>query len=171
MRDAKVSLPRINTLHPSVRAEVVAAIDKIEAECFPGGRIAVRVVQALRTIEYQNELYAQGRNGDKRPKVTDAKGGSSYHNYGLAIDFALMYDKDGNGSFEELSWDTVKDYDADKKKDWDEVVGIFQAIGWTWGGGWNDKPHVEKRAKGGVKELLARYKNKQFLEGSTYVRL
>lgn len=47
--------------------------------------IKLRVAQATRTIAQQNALYAQGRTAPGRI-VTNAKGGESYHNYGLAID-------------------------------------------------------------------------------------
>lgn len=38
-----------------------------------------------RTVEEQNRLFAQGRTAPG-PKVTDAKGGLSTHNYGIATD-------------------------------------------------------------------------------------
>jgi len=92
MRDT-VSINRAYLLHPKIRQEVMDLIDKSEAK-MPG--VAVRIVQGLRTIEEQNSLYAQGRTKPGKI-VTNAKGGQSYHNYGMAIDFALLYDKDNNG--------------------------------------------------------------------------
>ena len=85
MRDT-ISLERCQKLHPLVSQEAIDCIEAAEAT-FPGN-IKIRVVQGLRTIEEQNALYNQ------RPRVTKAKGGQSYHNYGLAIDFCLLYDKD-----------------------------------------------------------------------------
>jgi peptidoglycan L-alanyl-D-glutamate endopeptidase CwlK len=99
MRDA-ISIARVKLLHPAVRDEVARLIGAIEAT-WPVN-MAIRIVQGLRTIDEQNALYAQGRTKPGN-KVTNAKGGSSYHNYGLAVDFALLYDKDGNGSYETLS--------------------------------------------------------------------
>lgn len=143
MRD-KVTIDRVAKLHPKVRDEAKKAIDAAEAGFPPN--MAIRVVQGLRTIAEQNALYAKGRT-TPGPKVTNAKGGSSYHNYGLAIDFAIIHDKNGDGTFEELSWDTVKDFDKDGKTDWGEVVAQFEALGWAWGGKFRtfkDYPHCEK---------------------------
>lgn len=47
--------------------------------------IYIRVTQGLRTIEQQNALYAIGRTQPGKI-VTNAHGGMSYHNYGLAVD-------------------------------------------------------------------------------------
>jgi len=143
MRD-KITIDRVAKLHPKVRDEAKNAIDAAEAGFPPN--MAIRVVQGLRTIAEQNALYAKGRT-TPGPKVTNAKGGSSYHNYGLAIDFAIIHDKNGDGKFEELSWDTVKDFDKDGKTDWGEVVSQFEALGWAWGGKFRtfkDYPHCEK---------------------------
>ncbi len=132
MRD-KVSEGRVALLHPSVRAEVKRLIEQAESGFPPS--MAIRIVQGLRTIAEQDALYAQGRT---KPGaiVTKAKGGSSFHNYGLAIDFAILTDKDGNGTFDDLSWDIKRDNDKDGVADWLEVVKIFEAAGWTWGGKW-----------------------------------
>lgn len=169
MRDA-TSLSRAKQLHPFVSQEVIDAITYLEENVFPK-TVQIRIAQGLRTIDEQNALYAQGRT---KPGVivTNAKGGSSYHNYGLAIDFVLMYDKDGNGSYEAVSWDTNFDFDKDSIKDWQEVVSYFKGKGWKWGGDWNsmhDDPHLEKTFGHPWKNLLERYNNKQFIEGTQYV--
>lgn len=169
MRD-KVSIQRAALLHPKVRAEVIQLIDKAEATFHPN--MAVRIVQGLRTIDEQNDLYAQGRTKPGNI-VTNAKGGSSFHNYGLAIDFAILTDKDGNGSFEDLSWDIKKDNDKDGVADWLEVVKVFEGAGWEWGGKWasiKDYPHLQKTFGLTWKILLARYNNNQF-HSEKYVSL
>ncbi|MED0738884.1 M15 family metallopeptidase, partial [Aneurinibacillus thermoaerophilus] len=61
--------------------------------------IYVLITQGYRSIAEQNELYAQGRTKPGKI-VTNAKGGTSYHNYGLALDFAL-YTPDGK----QVVWD------------------------------------------------------------------
>ena len=98
-----------------------------------------------RTEAEQLELYAQGRTKPGKI-VTNAKGGQSYHNYGLAIDIVLLVDRDKNGSFETASWDAKTDFDGDGKADWIEVVAIFKRHGWEWGGDWRfvDQPHFQK---------------------------
>jgi peptidoglycan LD-endopeptidase CwlK len=165
MRD-KVSIERVAKLHPKIRDEVKELIIQAEANFPPN--IAIRIVQGLRTFAEQDALYKQ------KPKVTNAKAGQSYHNYGLALDFCLLIDKDGNGSFETLSWDTLKDFDKDGLPDWKEVVKVFEAAGYEWGGAWStfkDAPHLEKRFGLHWKELLKRHNAKDFIEQVEYVRV
>lgn len=168
MKD-KISIARAKLLHPAVRDEVVNLITEVE-KGFPAN-IAVRIVQGLRTIQEQNILYAKGRTADGNI-VTNAKGGSSYHNYGLAIDFAILIDKDGNGTYDELSWDIKKDNDKDGVADWLEVVKVFEAAGWEWGGKWSgikDYPHLQKTFGLKWQTLFERYNKKQFIDGTNYV--
>lgn len=170
MKDA-ISLERCQKLHPAVRQEAIETLEKIET-LFPP-TVRVRVVQGLRTIEEQNELYAQGRTKPGKI-ITKAKGGKSFHNYGLAIDFAILYDKDGNGTFEELSWDIQQDFDIDGKKDWDEVRTSFEAVGWEWGGKWRtfkDYPHLQKTFGYTAAQLFVRYNRNMFIPNTRYVKL
>lgn len=170
MRD-KVSIERAAQLHPVVRDEVVTLIDEVE-KGFPAN-IAVRIIQGLRTIEEQDALYAQGRTKPGNI-VTNARGGSSFHNYGVAIDFAILLDKDGNGTYDELSWDIKKDNDKDGVADWLEVVKVFEAAGWEWGGKWasiKDYPHLQKTFGYTWQLLLTKYSNKEFIEGTEYVKI
>ena len=129
----KSTLDRINLLHPSVREEMRVIVDECNKALT--GKSQVRIAQGLRTFAEQDALYA------KRPKVTNAKGGQSVHNYGFAIDIVLII----NGK--EASWDTHKDWDNDGIADWDECVKIFAKHGWSWGGSWasfKDMPHFDK---------------------------
>jgi len=170
MRDA-VSIPRANLLHPAIREEIVSIIDAIEAKW--QANMKVRIVQGLRTIDEQNALYAQGRTKEGHI-VTNAKGGSSYHNYGLAIDFAIMYDKDNNGSFEVLSWDINYDFDKNGHSDWQEVVQAFKEHGYEWGGDWHsikDDPHLQKTFGYSWHQLFDKYNQKQFIPNTEYVTL
>lgn len=124
---------RINQLHPSVRKEMEIIIN--ECNKVLTGRSQVRITQGLRTFAEQDALYA------KRPKVTNAKGGQSVHNYGFAVDIVLIIDG------KEASWDVKKDWDGDKVSDWDECVKVFAKYGWSWGGNWSsfkDMPHFDK---------------------------
>jgi peptidoglycan L-alanyl-D-glutamate endopeptidase CwlK len=167
-----VTLGRIEHLHPQLRDEVRAIyIEEIVPAL--SGRATCRFAYTLRTFKEQDELYAKGRTvlfdsfGNRIGKVTNAKGGQSYHNYGLALDICLIVDK------RHASWDYKKDFDGDKVSDWMEVVKIFKAHGWAWGGDWKfiDRPHFEKTFGLSNKELLRRYNAKDFIPGTEYVRL
>lgn len=101
--------------------------------------VPIVITQGLRTIDEQNALYAQGRTA-RGHIVTNARGGYSYHNFGVAIDFALLLPDGG------VSWDTKRDGDCDGLADWDEVVAQAKRLGWDWGGDWRsftDLPHFE----------------------------
>ncbi|ULO08947.1 M15 family metallopeptidase [Paenibacillus sp. 19GGS1-52] len=101
--------------------------------------VLIVITQGLRTIPEQDGLYAQGRTTTGKI-VTNAKGGYSYHNFGVAIDFALLLPDGG------VSWDTKRDGDCDGISDWDEVVAAAKQIGWEWGGDWTsfrDLPHLQ----------------------------
>ena len=156
MKDEK-TLERIQLLHPKLRDEAILLYDEIILVLT--GMAACRFSYTLRTFAEQDALYAQGRT---KPGVivTKAKGGQSYHNYGLAIDIVLLVDKDGNGTFETASWDTKSDFDGDKKSDWQEVVAIFKRYGWEWGGDWRfvDAPHFQKTFGKSIMELQQLHK-------------
>lgn len=171
MKDT-VSVERVTMLHPLVRQEVINAIDAIECKLLPKNA-KIRIVQGLRTIDEQNALYAQGRTKPGKI-VTNAKGGSSFHNYGVAIDFAIMYDKDNDGIYEELSWDTNIDLDKNGQTEWKTVVDNFVALGWSWGGAWRtfkDLPHLEKTFKISWRDMFDKYNKKDFIPGTKYINI
>lgn len=129
----KITASHIAKLHPLVREEVTSIVNEIDKKL--SGRAQFRIAQGLRTFADQNALFA------KRPKVTNAKGGQSVHNYGFAIDGVLIID----GKI--ASWDFKKDWDVDGVADWDECVKVFAKYGWNWGGNWSsfkDMPHFDK---------------------------
>lgn len=129
---------RIKALHPKIRKEVERIIDECNRELT--GPAKVRISQGLRTIAEQDALYSLGRTKPGK-RVTNARGGQSIHNYGLAVDIVLII----NNSY--ASWDVKKDWDGDRQSDWMEVVHIFKKHGWKWGGDWRnfkDMPHFEK---------------------------
>ena len=126
-------MSKIDTLHPLIREEVRKLVDYVNREVLTSN-VKMLVTQGLRTFEEQEKLFNQ------RPKVTNAKGGQSIHNYGLAFDFCLVQ---GGRTI----WDVAKDFDGDKVPDWMEVVKVFKDAGYKWGGDFKsivDKPHFEK---------------------------
>ena len=150
----KVSIERIEKLHPSVRNEVTKIVDECDKAL--SGRAKIRITQGLRTFAEQNDLYAQGRTKPGN-RVTNAKGGQSIHNYGFAVDICLIIDD------KTASWDTAKDWDGDKQSDWMEVVVIFKKNGWNWGGDWRtlkDMPHFDKKGFSDWKVLSQKKRDK-----------
>ncbi len=161
----KVTLDRINLLHPKLRDEVNEIYKEI-CEALKG-KAMCRFTHTLRTFSEQDALF------NSKPQVTKAKGGQSYHNYGLAIDIVLVVDKDGNESYESVSWDVKTDFDGDGKSDWQEVVDIFKRYGWEWGGDWKfyDAPHFQKTFGYSTIELLNLFNQKRFLPNSNYLAI
>lgn len=145
----RLSVERIQQLHPKLRAEALQILTEITEALT--GRASCRFTYTLRTMKEQQALYNQGRTV-RGPVVTNAKPGQSYHNYGLAVDFALIIDG------KTASWDTRADFDGDKKADWMEVVAVFKKYGWKWGGdfvSFKDYPHFEKTFSKHWRDLLA----------------
>lgn len=164
MKDS-ATLARIKTAHPKLRTELGKIYDEIVEAV--KGRAIVRFAYVLRTFEEQEALYAQGRTKPGKI-VTNARGNRSYHNYGLAVDIVLIWDKDGNGTHETAVWDIKTDFDGDKKSDWMEVVTIFKQYGWEWGGDWGfkDYPHFQKTFGHSIVQLLdLKSKGSQYAEG------
>lgn len=94
--------------------------------------IYVQISSGFRSFADQNALYAQGRTKSGNV-VTNARGGYSNHNFGLAIDYFLVSD-DGSKAL----W-TVDDK-------WRRVAAIGKELGFSWGGDWKsfpDYPHLE----------------------------
>lgn len=121
------STPKLVGLHPIVRLAAERLIERSFARGVP-----ILITQGLRTIAEQDALYAQGRTQPGKI-VTNARGGYSFHNFGVAIDFCLLQ-PDGKS----VSW-TVG-------KDWMIVVEIAKSLGFEWGGDWTsfkDYPHFE----------------------------
>lgn len=151
-----VTLQRIQTAHPKLRAELSAIYQEIQAALT--GKAVCRFAYVLRTMKEQDDLFAQGRTKPGK-KVTNARAGQSAHNYGLAVDIVLLLN---NGKT--ASWDMKTDFDDDKKADWMEVVEIFKKHSWVWGGDWKnlpDAPHFEKTFGKKCFELQAMYNAKK----------
>jgi peptidoglycan L-alanyl-D-glutamate endopeptidase CwlK len=175
----KITLDRIQLLHPKVRAEV-EHIYKTQIVPLFGTRVICRFSHTLRTFQEQAELFKIGRtklydsSGKRLGKVTNANAGQSVHNYGLALDIVLLQDRNADRVYETASYDTVVDFDRDGKRDWMEVVEVLKRNGWTWGGDWTrfkDMPHFEKTFGLGWRDMKAKLDKKDFIPGTTYIRI
>jgi peptidoglycan LD-endopeptidase CwlK len=108
-------------------------------------RLPFHLFEGLRTWDQQDELYAQGRTSPGNI-VTNARGGDSWHNYGLACDYVLDAQPDKPGI--QWSWDTRADVDANGHNDWRDMASIAVACGMESGFFWTrfpDLPHVQNR--------------------------
>lgn len=124
----------VTGLHPTVAAKQEELIASARAN-----GISILVTDGFRSIEEQDALYEQGRSASGQI-VTNAQGGDSYHNYGLAVDFALINSKG------EVIWDMEYDGNGNGIADWLEVVELAKQLGFSWGGDWTsfpDYPHLQ----------------------------
>lgn len=94
----------------------------------------ITVIEAFRSWDKQDILYAQGRT-TVGSIVTNAEGGESYHNWGLAFDCAPVE----NGR---INWNNINAFN---------IMGdLGQKVGLEWGGNWTsyainlvDLPHFQ----------------------------
>ncbi|MGN7394536.1 M15 family metallopeptidase [Peribacillus frigoritolerans] len=94
--------------------------------------IFVQIMAGYRSFREQYELYERGRTNKSKPIVTYAKGGQSFHNYGLAVDFVILSD-DGKRAL----WT--------EGEKWTRVAAIAKSLGYVWGGDFElfrDFPHL-----------------------------
>ena len=93
--------------------------------------ITIKLISGLRTYDEQNDLYAQGRTKPGNI-VTNARGGYSNHNFGVAFDIGVF---EGGKYVPE----------SPKYK----AVGVLgEELGLEWGGNWKtiqDEPHFQLR--------------------------
>lgn len=126
---------RLKEVHPVLTFKASLLLKHAAAEGY-----TLAVTQGLRTFAEQDVLFT------KRPKVTNARGGQSMHNYGLAVDFAFMVDG-------KISWNEKLYKNIGR---WADLVGL------DWGGRWKsfkDLPHVQLKGLPSYKVLLPLYKS------------
>lgn len=126
-----LTIDRINKAHPKIKEELLSLY--LQCNNMLPKNVRLRFAYVFRSPEEQHALFL------KRPKVTNADSWQSIHNYGLAFDIVLLYDKNNDGTFESASWDN--------DKNWQMVVAFFKSKGYEWGGDWKkfkDAPHFQK---------------------------
>jgi peptidoglycan LD-endopeptidase CwlK len=106
--------------------------------------IDARVISGTRSYDEQNALFRRGRFGDPGPRVTNARGGQSRHNFGIAWDI---------GIFEGGAYVTAAaPYDRAAE------VGLLEGI--EWGGNWTsfpDRPHYQLALPSSTAEIRSRF--------------
>lgn len=125
----------INELHPQLIEKVYQLIDLCEQN-----GITIGISECVRTVAEQDALYAKGRTA-AGSIVTNAKGSnySSMHQWGVAFDFFLKEDVDGDGQISDDSYNNAT-------RLFDKVGALGTSIGLEWGGNWRkpvDKPHFQ----------------------------
>jgi peptidoglycan L-alanyl-D-glutamate endopeptidase CwlK len=115
----------IATLEPQTAKLAREHLRRLQAE-----GLNFKVTSATRTFAEQAALFAKGRTA-KGPKVTNARPGSSWHNYGVAYDLTLFSGKNP-------VWDS---------KHYATAGRIGKELGLRWGGDFRsivDRPHFER---------------------------
>lgn len=118
---------RLTTVWPPLADKVRELARQLAAE-----DIAIVVVQGLRTYAEQDVLYAQGRTTPGKI-VTNAPGGHSWHNFGLAVDCAPKNPYHG------IDWNP-------NHPRWKRMEALGVALGLTSGASWVrlvDAPHFQ----------------------------
>lgn len=107
-----------------------------------------RVISGTRTYAEQNALYRKGRFGNPGPIVTNARGGRSNHNFGLAWDIGLF---DGGAYLQSI-------------EPYEQAATAALAAGalteLEWGGNWDtfkDRPHYQRPTGLQTTELRRRF--------------
>jgi peptidoglycan L-alanyl-D-glutamate endopeptidase CwlK len=129
----------ISTLHARLRDKARQLVQRAAL-----GGIKIKIISGLRTYDEQNALYAQGRTSSGKI-VTNARGGYSNHNFGVAFDVGV-FSADGSKYIDESP-----SY---------KIVGqLGKSLGFEWGGDWSsiqDQPHFQLRPAwaNGMKESV-----------------
>jgi peptidoglycan L-alanyl-D-glutamate endopeptidase CwlK len=105
----------LSDLNPKVAAMCSEFINRCKAE-----GIDILITSTYRDAESQNALYAQGRTTPGK-KVTNAKGGQSFHNWKVAFDFCPIVNGKPNWS------DTAL---------YEKCGTIAEGVGLEWAGRW-----------------------------------
>lgn len=117
------SIPDLSLLKPRVRALALSLQEACEREGF-----SITISYGFRSREEQDALYAKGRT-TQGSIVTNARGGDSFHNYGVAFDIRPVASSPAERELLRL-----------------KAGPLGEALGLTWGGRWEtfkDIPHFE----------------------------
>ncbi|EJQ93791.1 peptidoglycan-binding protein (plasmid) [Bacillus mycoides] len=115
----------IHSLHPYVKRLTKEFLDLTKAN-----GLDVRIYSVFRSWSEQDRLFSLGRWKPGK-KVTNSRGGESYHNWGLAFDAAPFEN-------ETIPWGNIKKFK--------QMGYLGQNLGLKWGGNFTsivDYPHFE----------------------------
>lgn len=130
----------IATLHPKAQEAAREFMAAILPELERQGHTA-RIISGTRSYAEQDALYAKGRTAPG-PRVTNARGGYSNHNFGIAWDIGIFQGKVYLGESPLY-----------------RACGIIgREMGLEWGGDWKsfpDTPHYQVKTGKTMAELRA----------------
>ena len=112
------------------------------------GGVLARIISGTRTYAEQDALFRKGRFGNPGPKVTNARGGQSNHNFGVAWDIGIFT---ASGGY------------LGEGPGYDEAAALgLPADGGAveWGGDWSsfvDRPHYQLALGLSVTHLRQRF--------------
>ena len=160
-------------MHPKLRAKTYDFIKACESK-----GIYLRVVSGYRSYAEQNKIYAKGRtipnDAGKLPgkTVSNARGGRSAHNFGLAFDVVEVWHKGSSmkhykeplrrkngtkipGRFKSVKAQTGYDSKYPEER-WQTIGRIGQSFGFFWGFYFKspiDRPHFQEMFGKKVRDL------------------
>lgn len=112
--------------------------------------ILARIISGTRGYAEQNALFRRGRYGNPGPRVTNARGGQSFHNFGLAWDIGI-FARDGRYLIEAEPYERAAEAGL-------ASTALLDTVEW---GGDNprfvDRPHYQLRTGLSHREVLARF--------------
>ncbi len=124
----------LSTLDPKAQAKFRAFIEEAQAIAAKENTKYI-AIGGSRTWAQQEEIYSIGRTKPGK-KVTNARGGYSNHNFGIALDFGVF--RDGKYLDEKYPYLAAHVHK--------QVGKIAKKHGLEWGGDWKsfvDMPHFE----------------------------
>ena len=116
-------------------------------------RATVKIISGTRSYTEQNKLFRQGRYHNPGPVITNARGGSSAHNFGIAWDIGIFTESRGYIPDGPL-------YDKVAK------AGLSDTL--EWGGDWTkfvDRAHYQLKLTAPIQLV-----RKQFEAGEQYLQ-
>ena len=147
-----ITIQRVSELHPKFIPLAISFIDDIESFT----ELIWRVDQGLRTFAEQQTIWNQGRTTPGKI-VTWSPSGSSYHNYGLAIDIVPL-NKDGS-----INWK----YNYKVLRSFAVKNGLELGLDFPH----PDYDHFENRFGYNWRDLLHKYTIEDFIPGTQFVNL
>jgi peptidoglycan L-alanyl-D-glutamate endopeptidase CwlK len=137
----------IVTLNPKAQTLARACLHAIRKS-----GIDARIISGTRSYEEQDKLFRQGRFGDPAPIVTNARGGQSNHNFGIAWDIGIF--------------DAKSRYltDSPLYPKAGRIVTSAAIAHLEWGGNWKtfkDQPHYQFATSLSISQIRARFEKGQ----------